>query len=166
MSDSEKQLADGVLIELPRDLAKAFFGCRDESSVREFLETRLDDDQTNQVAFSGAWQLLAKCFGDGTLEVGSGEPPLSWCFLGGRPMPAGDGQTVNLLRPDMVGHIATKIGELEVTTWLAEQAQQLGMEATPEQIEQAATHVQAIQVFCDGAAKNGSAAVFAADSAN
>jgi len=151
------------LIELPRDLAKAFFGCRDESSVREFVEARLNDDATNQVAFSGAWHLLAKCFGDGTLEVGSGEPPLSWCFLGGRPMPAGEGKTANLLRPDMVGHIATRIGELDVAAWLAERTKELDIESTSEQLEQAATHVQAIQTLCDGAAKNGSAAVFAAD---
>ena len=109
MSASEISFSGGLLIELPRDQAKSFFGCREVAAVREFLQTHLANDATQRIDLDGGWKILAQCFGDGTLVAGSGEPPLGWCFLAGRQMPAADGAVVNLLRPDMVGHIVTRL---------------------------------------------------------
>lgn len=166
MSESKQITAGGTLLELPRDQAKAFFGCRDEASVGDFLRMHLSLETTNRVSFSSAdWQLLARVFGDGSLDVGSGEPPLGWCFLAGRPMPAADGTVVNLLRPDMVGHIATRLAEVATdgtSEWFAARVKELGLEAADDQVATAASHVNEIQTFCDAAAKQGSAVVFAA----
>ena len=100
--NAEPKLSGGVLIHLPRDQAKSFFGLKADDAVLEFVTQSLDSGVTLNT--DSAWSRLAAALGD--------EPPMVWTFTGGRPMFHGDSHQVLLIRPDMVGHIATSMTEM------------------------------------------------------
>ena len=128
----------GVLIELPRDQAKTFFSTKGDEAVLEFVQNMLADEQTNCLNTEGAWQELASAFGE--------EPPMAWCFTAGRPMHPGEGHNIMLIRPDMVGHVATNLSEATLSD--------LAGDAHVPMLEKLRDHF-------DAAAKAGSAMIFA-----
>ncbi len=116
----EYRLNRGVLIQLPRDEAKDFFACKTDESVLEFVKKMLGDGQVATLDVEGMWPVIAESFGD--------DPPLAWCFLGGRPMyQHGDYQLI-LIRPDMVGHVAHALDEpawTELADWTEEETRMI-----------------------------------------
>lgn len=131
-------ISGGVLIELPRDQAKTFFSTKGDEAVLEFVQNILADDQSNCLNTEGSWKELAEAFGE--------EPPLAWCFTAGRPMHPGEGHNIMLIRPDMVGHVATNLSEAGLSD--------LTGESHVPMLEKLRGHF-------DNAAKAGSAMIFA-----
>ena len=122
MNHSHK-LAGGFLIILGREDAKALFGCRTDEATREFVVHLLANESTVSLALDGQWRPLARFFGDGSDKVTAGEPPLVWCF-GGRSMYRGTETIISLVRPDMVGHLATALDGVD-GHWLNARAAEL-----------------------------------------
>ena len=128
----------GVLIELPRDQAKTFFSTKGDEAVLEFVQNMLANDQANCLNTEGSWKELAKAFGD--------EPPMAWCFTAGRPMHPGESHNIMLIRPDMVGHVATNLSSATLS--------ELAGESHVAMLEKLRDHF-------DAGAKAGSAMIFA-----
>ncbi len=128
----------GVLIELPRDQAKTFFSTKGDEAVLEFVQHMLAEENTNCLNIEGGWKELAEAFGD--------EPPMAWCFTAGRPMHPGDSHNIMLIRPDMVGHVATNLSNATLSD--------LAGESYVPMLEKLRDHF-------DAAARAGSAMIFA-----
>ena len=99
---------NGMHLALERDDAKQLFGCRDPDLLRAFLwedvVARLPDAQ--RMDWTGLELALAqRLLGDGSLSSNGNGSPLDQCFMGGRPLDAGEGRIVRMVRPDMVGHV-------------------------------------------------------------
>ena len=104
------QLEDGLLIVLPRDEAKAFFGHRENQARLDFINEMIAKEETKTLGLSGNWQALH----DAMTAVELADSVLAQCLLGGRPMHQGDDYHVCLVRPDVVGFIAQQASQLDV----------------------------------------------------
>lgn len=103
------QLEDGLLIVLPRDEAKAFFGHREDQARLDFINEMVAKDDTKTLGLSGSWQALHDALADVKID----DSVLAQCLLGGRPMHRGDDYHVCLVRPDVVGFIAQQGAQLD-----------------------------------------------------
>jgi hypothetical protein len=161
---SEKPLSGGILIELARDNAKEFFGLRGDEPVRDYVVNLLGTDDVSMLRMEGHWETLARVFSNGTLDPKAGEPPLHWCFIGGRPMHQGESSMILLVRPDMTRHVAEALADAD-TCWLKGKADTLTATAdgSVEVTEDVASMLPQLRDFYNQAAEAGSAVVFAVD---
>ena len=105
------QLADGYLVVLPRDEAKAFFGYKEDQPRLDFLNELLAKDEAKKLGCQGKWQSLHDAFAAASIE----DSVLGQCILGGRPLHRGDDYHVCLVRPDVVRFIADQGAKLAET---------------------------------------------------
>lgn len=100
---------NGRLYVVTRDDAKMLFRAKSNEQLAAFvadLHPRLVD--TEDACDCGVeWQALHDA-----LSKRDPGGALPHCILGGRPLYRGDERHVVLVRPDMVGHVATKLQEL------------------------------------------------------
>ena len=153
-----------LLLELPREQAKPLFACRGDDAVRDFVVAALAAGQATVLRLDRTWQTLAHCFGDGTLELGQGEPPLGWCLLGGKPLCQSESTRVLMVRPDMVRHVAEALTAVD-ESWLKRRASEVAATADQpvEVTSEAAAIVPQLRDFYQKAAEKGSAALFVDD---
>ncbi|MEM7315018.1 MAG: DUF1877 family protein [Planctomycetota bacterium] len=161
---SDKPLSGGYLFELVRDNAKEFFGLRGDEPVRDYVVNLSQAENVNKLKLDSHWETLARLFSNGTLDPSAGEPPLQWCFLGGRPMFQGDQSSVMLVRPDMVRHVAEALADAD-TCWLKSRVEKLTATADgPIEItDDVASMLPQLRDFYNQSAEAGSAVVFAVD---
>ena len=97
----------GTHLALERDDAKQLFGRRDPEALQDWLVNdalqRIVGEHRLELS---DWRLIHRLLGDGSLTRDAGEYPLNQCFLGGRPLDAGDQWQVCVIRPDIVVHLA------------------------------------------------------------
>ena len=153
----------GIHVALSRDEAKQLFSRRDPDSLVQWL----DEDLTPRVESlphlrTEDWKMMHRLLSDGTLSADGGEYPLSHCFLGSRPLNAGD-REARLIRPDTVGHLAMALAELDAAQ-VAERLSGLPDEYTGARDEamaaEATSHIAALQQFFHNAATEQSAVLF------
>ncbi len=153
-----------LLLELPREQAKPLFACRGDDAVRDFVVTVVSAGTATVLHLDQTWQTLARCFGDGTLDLGSGEPPLCWCLLGGKPMCRSESTSVLMVRPDMVRHVAEALAGVD-EPWLKQRAMEVAATADePVEVSaEVADLVPQLRGFYEKAAESGSAILFVID---
>lgn len=98
----------GLFFSLSRDDAKTLFVCKNAEDVRQLiagLKARPANEE-NGCDVGPAWETLHRCLSEGNT------PPLNQAVLGGRAMDKGYAGTVNLVRPDIVPHIADALAAL------------------------------------------------------
>ena len=153
----------GFHIALNRDEAKELFSRRDPDSLCQWL----DDDLLPRIDSlphhrTEDWELMHRVLGDGTLSPDGGEYPLNHCYLGSRPLDAGD-RTVRVIRPDSVGHLAMALAEFKAET-VAESLESLPADYSGSRDDDTAAlvqdHLGALQRFFHDAASEQSAVLF------
>ena len=102
------QLEDGVLIVLPRDEAKAFFGHRQDDARLQFIGELMANDSIPKLSCNSKWQAVHDLLAGIELE----SSVLGQAILGGRPLHQGDDYHVCLVRPDVVGFICDQAKQL------------------------------------------------------
>lgn len=108
------QFQDGLLIILPKDEAKAFFGFRDDAARLSFLQQLLDSDRIHKASCAGEWQAVHDHLA--AVAVSAETSFLSQAILGGRPMQQGGTHVIALVRPDIVGFISQQLQEISLDT--------------------------------------------------
>jgi hypothetical protein len=162
----------GVLLAFPRDDAKKLFAAKGDEALSEFLSEylgQLKDDQV--VGLRGQWHAVHAVLCDGDLAANGGSMPLNQVILGGRPLYSGADRIVRLVRPDLVGHAAIAMKELDdndlKSTFdsvdLAELCQLSPADREATDSDTVRSLIQAIAEFYDQAAQQGAAVVFYAD---
>ena len=102
------KLEDGLVIVLPRDEAKAFFGFREDGPRLQFIQELVQNDAIPKASCDGQWQAIHDYLSQ--LEVD--QSFLGQVILGGRPLHQGDDYHVCLVRPDVVGFIQQQLQSL------------------------------------------------------
>ena len=161
----ESKLKQAFHLALSREDAKQLFGCRDEESLREWIQQFVESDtvwkEQRVVRHVGHWRTLHQCLSDGSLDPDGGEFPLNHVFLGGRKMVNSDSTLVAMIRPDMVPIIADAMASHsreQLQHAFQELVEPVGESAEFEEI---CNTFDAAQEFFARAAKQQYAAVFA-----
>jgi hypothetical protein len=113
-----------------------------------------------------AWEALARCLSDGTLNIRRGEPPLNKCFTGGHFLvsPRGNYYVV-LLMPAEVQDVARALASV-TKEWLRERYFGLEFpdyEKSEEDWEHTWSSFQGLPEFFANAAKDGRHVIFTVD---
>ena len=105
----------GLLLVFPRDDAKKFFAARGDELMAEFLTEHIGTraEELPYLSMEGLWHAVHALVCDGATEPDGGEMPLNHVVFGGRPMYSGDDKIVRLVRPDIVGHVAKAMKDLQ-----------------------------------------------------
>ena len=107
---------DGLLLVFPRDDAKQLFAARGDEALAAFLSEHLaqpSDSQPEQLGLQRLWHLIHTLLCDGDHAEDGGTMPLNQVILGGRSLYTGDDRIVRLVRPDIVGHAASALKQLD-----------------------------------------------------
>lgn len=146
----------GIHLALDRDDAKQLFGRRDPEALADWLANdalvRITGEHRLELP---DWPVLHRLLGDGSMTADAGEYPLNQCFLGGRPLDAGEAMQVRVIRPDTVGHIADALANFPLDKLLADDSLREPAEAGRE--------LQQLQTFFQQAFENRAAVVFCCD---
>jgi len=91
----------------------------DDERLQEIVVEEIEEssDRQHQFDHDKAWDALHRCFGDGTLNAGTGERPLNLCFFGGRMLNQESFDFVVLLEPSEVREVAAALAPV-TESWL------------------------------------------------
>ena len=106
-------LEDGVLLGLPRDEAKSFFGFREDGPRLEFIKELLENDAIIRTTCQGKWENLHAALSQTAIASSF----LSQAILGGRPFYQGEAYHVILVRPDVVGFIHKQLQDISLNEY-------------------------------------------------
>lgn len=109
----------GVHFAITAAQVKALRAAEDDDELAELVSEIEEDDDSVHFDTDKGWDGLHRCFSDGTLELGGGEPPLSLVFFGGEPLGEGDDAFVLLVTPKQVKQIAAALAAI-TPEWIRE----------------------------------------------
>lgn len=108
----------GVHFAITTDQAKALRDAEDDDERADLVSEIEEDDDNVHFDSDKGWDGLHRCFSDGTLDLGAGEPPLNRVFFGGELLSEDDAFLL-MLSPKQVKEIAAALAKV-TPDWIGE----------------------------------------------
>ena len=107
-------MKDGYLLALSREHAKGVFSKKEDSLLAEHIDQLLLDEPLREAGCllecGDSWQVAQDVLSNLGASQGA---PLDQVLLGGRRLYQGEDRDVIVVRPDMVGHLAKALNDLD-----------------------------------------------------
>ncbi len=108
--------ARGVHFAIDSAQAKRLLAAEDDEALLEIVG-EIEEEWDGAFETDKAWDALHRCFSNGTLDLGEGEPPLNLVFFGGKVLNQDDDYYVVLITPTEVSEVAAALPKV-TEAWL------------------------------------------------